>query len=464
MAKEHVILGGGPAGMYAIETLRAYDKEGSVTLVSDEPAYSRMSLPYFLAGNIPEAHLMTGSSEYFQGMNVRTVFGKRATAVDTGANRVRLDDGGTLPYDTLLIATGSAAQRLPLPGADQPNVINLWTLDDAKKALTKARPGANVVFIGAGFIGFIILNAMAKVGARLSVVEIEDQILPRMLDAASAGLVRKWLTDKGVGVFTGTRVTEIGQLADGRKNVRLSDGRALTADLVIMATGILPNLDLVQGSAIRTAQGILVNDRLQTSVDNVYAAGDVAQGPDLSTGQQAIHAIQPTAQDHGRIAGANMAGQNLVYEGSLLMNILDVIGLHCSSFGVWQDDGQETKTISNASRPVYRKLVFDGDRLVGAILVGPAEDISMLNDMGMVKGFIQSKAPLGSWKPYLLKNPLEIRRPYLACRVAEKLLQTTLLEMPTPNRSYRYRNLQPAAKPNPAHKIFVGTRPAVERS
>jgi NAD(P)H-nitrite reductase large subunit len=463
MATEHVIIGGGPAGMYAIETLREYDKESSITLVCDEPAYSRMSLPYYIAGNIPEAHLMTGSPEYFQALKVRTVLGKRATGVDTQANRVRLDDGETLRYDRLLIATGSAAQRLPIPGADQPNVINLWTLDDAKKSLTRAKPGSNVVFIGAGFIGFIVLNAMAKVGCRLSVVEVEAQVLPRMLDASSAALVRKWLSDKGVGVFTGTRVTEIGQLADGRKNVRLSDGRALTADLVIMATGIQPNLDLVKGSDIRTEQGVLVNDRLQTSVANVYAAGDVAQGPDLSTGQQMIHAIQPTAQDHGRIAGANMAGQNLAYAGSLLMNILDVIGLHCSSFGLWRDDGRETKTICNASRPVYRKLVFDGDHIVGAILAGPAEDISMLNDMGMVKGFIQSKASLGPWKAYLLKNPLEIRRPYIACRVAEKLLQSTLLKMPTPNRQHRFRNLQPGAKPNPAHQVLVGTRPAVER-
>lgn len=463
MAKEHVIIGGGPAGMYAIETIREYDKDSPITLVCDEPAYSRMSLPYYIAGNIPEGHLMTGSLEYFQGMNVRTVLGTRANTVDSKGNRVTLDDGSQVSYDSLLIATGSGAQRLPIPGADQPNVINLWTLDDAKVALGKAKAGASVVFIGAGFIGFIILNAMAKVGCRLSVVEIENQILPRMLDTPAAGLVRKWLTDKGVGVFTGTRVTEIGQLADGRKNVRLSDGRALTADLVIMATGIRPNIDLVQGSDIKTAQGILVNNHLQTSVANVYAAGDVAQGPDLSTGQQEIHAIQPTAQDHGRIAGANMAGQNLTYEGSLLMNILDVIGLHCSSFGLWRDDGREVKTISNPSRPVYRKLLFEGDRIVGAILAGPAEDVSMLNDMGMVKGFIQSKTPLGAWKAYLFKNPLDVRRPYIACRVAERLLQSTLLKIPTPNRKYRFRNLQPVVKPNPAHEVLVGTRPAVER-
>jgi NAD(P)H-nitrite reductase large subunit len=463
MPKEHVIVGGGPAGLYAIETIREYDKESAITLVCDEPVYSRMSLPYYIAGNIPEDHLMTGSPDFFRALNVRPTLGKRATAVDTKGNRVTLDDGSSLPYDSLLIATGSAAQRLPIPGADQPNVINLWTLDDAKRALTKAKPGANVVFIGAGFIGFIILNAMAKVGCKLSVVEIEEQILPRMLDAPGATLVRKWLTDKGVGVFTGTRVTEIGQLTDGRKNVRLSDGRALTADLVVLATGIQPNIDLVKGSDIKTAQGILVNNQLQTSVANVYAAGDVAQGPDLLTGRQEIHAVQPTAQDHGRIAGANMAGQNLRYEGSLLMNILDVIGLHCTSFGLWRDDGRETKTISNASRPVYRKLLFDGDRLVGAILLGPADDVSMLNDMGMVKGFIQTKTALGSWKQYLLKQPLDIRRPYIACKVAEKLLQSTLLKIPTPNRQYRFRNLQPTIKPNPAHQVLVGTRPAVER-
>jgi len=409
MAKRHVIVGGGPAGLYAIETIRELEGgESSLTLISDELPYSRMALPYYLAGEISEAHLLTGSEESFKKLNVEPILGRRVSSIDPQAKRLTLDDGAKVSYDDLLIATGASAVGLKIPGANLNGVCHLWTLDDAKRALTRARKGAEVVFIGAGFIGFIVLNALYKLGCRLRVVEVEDQILPRMLDRQSASLAERWLIEKGVEVSTGTTVQGIEEGPDGRKHLQLSDGLALTADLVIMATGIRANVDLVQGSGIQVNQGILVNDRMQTNVDDVYAAGDVAEGPDLLTGENAVHAIQPTAEDHGRVAGVNMAGLDVHYQGSLLMNILDVCGIHSSSFGLWKDgqsptlspsekgkDGREATVLVNPSRPIYRKLVWEEDRIVGAILLGPVDDTSMLNDVGMVKGLIQTKVPLG---------------------------------------------------------------------
>ena len=458
MAKRHVIIGGGPAGMYALETIREHDQEASITLISDEPPYARMALPYYLCGEIPEAHLFYGDENYFEKMRVETVFGKRVQSLNPKANQLTLDNGTKVAYDHLLIATGASAAGVKIPGVDLPGVCHLWTLDDAKKALAKAKRGAEVVFIGAGFIGFIVLNAVYKIGCRLSVVELEDQILPRMLDQQGAVLVERWLLEKGIEVYTGTTVHAIEGLPSGRKNLRLKDGRALTADLVIMATGIRANVDLVKGSGIATHQGILVNDRLETNVSNVYAAGDVAEGPDL-LGGRAVHAIQPTAEDHGRIAGANMAGLDLRYRGSLLMNILDVAGLHCVSFGLWKNDGRETTVLVNPSRPIYRKLLWEEDRVVGAIFVGPVDDTSMLNDIGMVKGLIQTKVPLGQWKGYIQKNPLDIRRPYVASGAPAKLLNNTLLGKPSGEKRYRFRSLVPVTKPTEAHKVLIGTHP-----
>src|SRR5262249_9738714 len=151
--------------------------------------------------------------------------------------------------------------------------------------------------------------------------------------------------------------------ADGRKQVTLANGQTVAADLVIVATGIRPNLGLVDGSGIQVDQGILVNDRMQTNVPFIYAAGDVAQGPDLLGEKPAVHAIQPTAVDHGRIAGANMAGQEIHYPGSLLMNILDACGLQCVSYGRWGEAAAETMTIRNPDRPVYRKLLWTGGQI-----------------------------------------------------------------------------------------------------
>src|SRR5262249_35666533 len=154
------------------------------------------------------------------------------------------------------------------------------------------------------------------------------------------------------------------------------------------------------GSGIAVDQAILVNDRMQTNVQHVYAAGDVAQGPDLYGDRSAVHAIQTTAVDHGRVAGANMAGAEVPAPGTLLRNSLDAGGLQCASFGRWNEPSAETMSIVNPDRPVCRKLLWSGDAITGAVFVGPANDLGMLNDVGMVKGIMQTRTPLGEWKTF----------------------------------------------------------------
>jgi NAD(P)H-nitrite reductase large subunit len=438
--------------MNAIETIRGYDADASITLISDEPAYSRMALPYYISGNIPVEQVNTGDDDYFSRLGVKTRFGARVTEVNPYANMVTLSDGSMVPFDNLLIATGSSAQQLNIPGADGDGVHNLWTVEDAEKTVSALGNDADVAFIGAGFIGFIILNAMHKRGARLKVIELEGQVLPRMLDAQGASLVNSWLESKGIETHTGVSVQAIEHGSDGVKTLQLSDGSSTRADVVIMATGIKTNIGFLDGSGIETNQGVLVNNRCQTNVSNVYAAGDVAEGPDLSTGGQAVHAIQPTAVDHGRIAGANMAGQDVEYPGSLLMNILDVCGLQCASFGDWSGSGDVTEVI-NANRPVYRKLIWEGSTITGAVILGPADDVAMLNDMGMIKGLIQAKTDLGAWKQHIQSNPTDIRRPYVATRTAEKMLASTALGKPSTHRSYQHA--EDAGKDRGAHQVFV---------
>ena len=454
MATEHVIIGGGPGGMNAIETIRGYDADASITLISDEPAYSRMALPYYISGNIPVEQVNTGDDDYFGRLGVKTRFGVSVSEVNPHASMLTLSDGSMVPFDNLLIATGSSAQKLNIPGADGDGVHNLWTVADAEKTVSALGGDAEVAFIGAGFIGFIILNAMHKRGARLKVIELEGQVLPRMLDAQGASLVGSWLESQGVEVHTGVSVQAIDHGHDGVKTLQLSDGSSTRADVVIVATGIKANIGFLDGSGIETNQGVLVNNRCQSNVANVYAAGDVAEGPDLSTGGQAVHAIQPTAVDHGRIAGANMAGQDVEYPGSLLINILDVCGLQCASFGDWSGDGDVTEVI-NANRPVYRKLIWDGSTITGAIILGPADDVAMLNDMGMIKGLIQAKTDLGAWKQHIQANPTDIRRPYVATKTAEKMLALTSLGKPSEHRSYQHA--QDGGKDRSAHQVFVNS-------
>ena len=455
---QHIIIGGGPAGVAAAETIRATEGAGAkITLISNEPAYSRMVLPYYLANDIPENHVLTGDQAHFDKHGIESVTGQ-VEKVDAQAKTVTLRDGSTHSFDNLLIATGSSAQRPPISGIDQEGVYTFWTLEDAKKVMAKAQGTPRAVLIGAGFIGFIVLNAMAKLGWNLSVVETEPQVLPRMLDAKGAEAVEGWLTSRDLAVHTGAQVQSISREGDSL-SLSLSTGNSLSADIVILATGIQPNLGFLDGTGVNIDGGIVVDDRMQTNVPGIYAAGDVAAGPDLLNGSSAVHAIQPTAVDHGRIAGANMGGKETYYPGSLLLNVLDVINLHCASFGQWREGSNETTIVSNPTRPIYRKYVWDGDRMVGALFVGPIDDVTMLNDVGMVKGLIQTKQALGNWADYVKENPTDVRRAYVATGTAQKLVSQTLLGGPAKDRAYRVNGKTPQEWQKDSHAPLVGSRP-----
>jgi NAD(P)H-nitrite reductase large subunit len=430
-SKRHVIVGGGTAGMNAITTIREIDHGASeVVLVSAERPYSRMVLPYYLARDIAESHVFTANPSRLAQLKVLSHLGRHATSLDTNANTLTLDNGTVMNYDDLLIATGSSAVRAPVPGADGPGVHSFWTLDQARDVLKGITTGTEVVMVGAGFIAFTILNSILKLGAKLSIVELAPQILPRMIDRTGAEIVESWLKRHGVEVRTGAHLQAIEGFG-GRKHLRFQESSDLPADLVIMATGIRTNLDWLAGSGVEVNRGVLVDDHLRSSVPNVYAAGDVAEGRDFVTGERAVHAIEPTAMEHGRIVGANMAGQPLAYRGSLLMNIVDVAHLEIASFGAWESTTADVSTALKADRPAYRKLLWQGDRLIGAIILGVSTDLWTTNDVGMLKGLVQSGSGLGPWKELLHRNPFDIKKAFLASRTTAQLLPQKILARPS---------------------------------
>jgi len=430
-SKRHVIVGGGTAGMNAITTIREIDRGASeVVLVSAERPYSRMVLPYYLARDITEPHVFTANPSRLAQLNVTPHLGRRAARLDTKTQQLTLDNGTVIDYDDLLIATGSSAVRAPVLGADGVGIHSFWTLEQARAVLTGISTGTRVVMVGAGFIAFTILNSLLKLGVKLSIIEIAPQILPRMIDRTGAEIVEGWLKRHGVEVRTGVQLQAIDDVG-GHKRLRFQDSSELEADLVIMATGIRTNLDWLASSGVEVNRGVLVDDHLRSNIPNVYAAGDVAEGRDCVTGERAIHAIEPTAMEHGRIVGANMAGQALAYRGSLLMNIVDVADLEIASFGVWDSASAEVSSALKPDRPAYRKLLWQGDRLIGAIILGVSTDIWTTNDVGMLKGLVQTGAGLGPWKDYLRRNPFDIKKAFLASRTTAQLLPQTILARPS---------------------------------
>jgi NAD(P)H-nitrite reductase large subunit len=182
---------------------------------------------------------------------------------------------------------------------------------------------------------------------------------------------------------------------------------------------------------VNVRQGIVVDERLRSNVPNVYAAGDVAEGRDLISGQAAVHAIEPTAQEHGRVVGANMAGKDVRYRGSLIINIVEVCHLDAASFGAWDDGRAEVIASVKKDRNAYRKLLFTGERLTGAIIIGRSNDIWTTNDVGMLKGLVQSGQPLGRFKEYLRGNPFDVKTAFVAAKTVSALLPETVLGRPS---------------------------------
>jgi NADPH-dependent 2,4-dienoyl-CoA reductase/sulfur reductase-like enzyme len=447
---KHVILGAGPAGVIAAETLRKHAPKDDIVLVGDEPEapYSRMAIPYLLIGNIEEAgtHLRHTKDHYVaQRINVKR---GRAKSVNTGTRTVTLDDGSTLAYDKLLIATGSSPSNPPIPGIHSPGVHHCWTLADARAIAERAGKGARVLQMGAGFIGCIIMESLAARGVQLTVVEMGDRMVPRMMGPTAGGMIKDWCEAKGVRVYTGAKVEAIevagaaapaapapenkpgllsriasavglgasdaaapapAAAAGGPLRVRLSNGKTLEADLVINATGVKPNIAFLQGSGVTCATGVVTDEHLQSNVPGVYAAGDCAEALDLPSGKRVVSAIQPNAADQARVAALNMAGQSAVLKSVPQINVLDTLGLISTSFGEWEGvPGGQHVELTDKAGGRHLSLQFAGDRLVGCNSVGWTDHV------GVMRGLVEGKVSLGDWKQTLLDDPTRLMAAYLA--------------------------------------------------
>ena len=411
----HVIIGAGPAGVIAAETLRKIDPSSSVAIIGEETEapYSRMALPYYLIEKIgEEGTFLRKTPSHYSDKGI-DIIQDRVSVVNTDSKTLSLENGDDVSFDKLLIATGSHPVSPPIPGLDLPGIHPCWTLEDGRNIIKRAQPGSNVVLMGAGFIGCIILEALALRKVNLTVIEMEDRMVPRMMNQISGNLIKQWCIDKGVAVYTSTRVEAIEKGADDRLKVKLDNGKVLDADLVISATGVRSNIQFLEGSNIDTELGILVNNRLQSNHPDVYAAGDVCQGKDFSTGGYSVQAIQPTAADHGRIAAMNMAGRDTIHQGSINLNVLDTMGLISSSYGLWMGvDGGDSAELNDPDRYRYISLQFEDDVLVGA------QSLGLTQHVGVLRGLIQSRIKLGKWKDHLIKDPTRIMEAYLGCTQA----------------------------------------------
>jgi NAD(P)H-nitrite reductase large subunit len=416
---KHVILGAGPAGVIAAETIRKHAPQDEILVIGDEPElpYSRMAIPYLLMRQIGEegTHLRHAGAAHFDKLYVTLKQG-RATQVDTAGRQVILEDGSGVPFDRLLIATGSSPATPPIPGIEGPGVHPCWTLEDARAIAAAAAPGARVLQLGAGFIGCIIMEALAARGVKLSVVEMGDRMVPRMMGPTAGGMIKQWCESKGVAVHTGARVDSIERPGPegAPMGVRLSTGQLLAADLVISATGVRPNIGFLEDSGVRCLVGVLTDEHLQTSVPGIYAAGDCAEAFDKVSGKTIVSAIQPNAAEQARVAALNMVGKPTQLKGVTQINVLDTLGLISASFGQWEGvPGGQHVELTDEAAGRHLSLQFAGDQLVGCNSVGWTQHV------GVMRGLVEGQVRLGPWKDKLIEDPTLLMQAYLACAQAQ---------------------------------------------
>ena len=454
---KHVILGAGPAGVIAAETIRKHAPNDEVIVIGDEPEapYSRMAIPYLLIGKVGEegTHLRHGDAHFDKlGITVRRA---RAKSVDAARRCVVLADGTEVAFDRLLIATGSSPATPPIPGIQGPGVHSCWTLADARAIMALAKPGARVLQMGAGFIGCIIMEALAMRGVKLSVVEMGDRMVPRMMGPSAGGMIKDWCEKKGVSVYTGARVdaierpsgvaspaaaaaapaaepgllTRIAQAvglapapapapavaapaptSTAPMVVCLSTGQRIEADLVISATGVRPNIGFLEHSDVRCLVGVLTDEHLQTNVPGIYAAGDCAEAFDKVSGTTIVSAIQPNAAEQARVAALNMVGQRAELKGVTQINVLDTLGMISASFGKWDGvpGGEQVELLDRPAGKLL-SLQFSGNQLIGCNAIGWTEHV------GVMRGLVEGQVKLSDeWKQRLLQDPTLLMEAYLA--------------------------------------------------
>jgi nitrite reductase (NADH) large subunit len=371
MSERLLIIGNGMAAARLCEELaaRALGRY-AIAVIGEEPAlaYNRVLLSSVLAGEATSAELALKPARWWRDRGVTLQYGAAATGLDVSSRTVTLADGKQLSFSKLVLATGSQAMRLPVPGTELAGVLTFRDLADVTRIAGAARPGAHVVVVGGGLLGIEAAYGLAKAGVAVTLVHLMDRLMERQLDAPAAAMLKRGLEAKGISVLLNAETARF--VGDGTVDaVVLKNGREIAASNVVMAIGVRPNAAIASQAGLIVNRGIVVDDHLATSAPDVFAIGECAEHRGICYGL-----VEP-AYEQARVLAANLAGQPAAYGGSAVATNLKVAGINVYSAGRFAEakDTQQI-TLIDPGRAVYRKLVLDRGRLAGAVLYGDTLD------------------------------------------------------------------------------------------
>ncbi len=389
--KRYVIVGNGVAAAGCIEGIRSVDREGEITVLSEEKhdVYCRPLISYYLEGKTDPERMRYRDPDFYDRMGCRVLYGSRAAHIRPESREVEAEDGTVLPYDALCLATGSTPFVPPMEGLDSvPRTFSFMTLDDALALEGATDKTSRVFIVGAGLIGLKCAEGLCGRVAEITVCDLADRVLSSILDAECAGMVQKHLEKHGIRFLLGDSVR---QFKGG--TAQMKSGAVVDYDVLVLAVGVRANTGLLREIGGEVGRGIAVNGRMETSVPGIWAAGDCTESEDISCGTRRVLAILPNAVMQGRTAGVNMAGGEAAFDCAIPMNSIGFFGLHIMTAGTYDGDMYEEKTEGSVKR-----LFTKDDRLLGFILVGCEERA------GIYTAMIREKTPLSSVNFDILKK------------------------------------------------------------
>ncbi|OGS20040.1 MAG: hypothetical protein A2252_01985 [Elusimicrobia bacterium RIFOXYA2_FULL_39_19] len=405
---KYLIIGNSVAAVACVESIRRTDAEGSITLVSDETyhTYSRPLISYLLGGKIGPERMFYRDNNFYTENNVNAILGKKAVKIDADKKTVVLNDGSELGYEKLMISTGGTPIVPDMPGVKSSGVFTFTTWDDTNniKEYIEKNKVKKAVVIGGGLIGLKATEALLALDIKVTILELADRILAATFDKKASAIIGSELEKVGCAVITNNTVTKINAAKTGAKNIKevvLKNKKKIPAEILIVAIGVRPNIEFLKSSGIKTNRGIVVDDKMQSSLKDVYAAGDCCEAKEFLSGLPQVIAIWPSAARQGRIAGNNMAGGTEKYTGNLAKNSVELCGVPTISVGLTDTTKEKALEVIEVYEPenlIYRKVVIRNNKIVGIVFVGN------ITRAGIYTGLIKDGVDISSFRSHILKE------------------------------------------------------------
>ena len=399
---KYVIIGASAAGLAAAEAVRKYDAQGTVTVLTEEEymPYSRPSISYYLKGKVKESNMTLRKSAFYKEKKIDVITSSKVTAIDTEKKIVKAGRKN-YPYDKLCLCTGSKPFVPPMDNVEgKANALTFLDLKATKAVKTLANDKTRAVVIGAGLIGMKAAEGLVKICKSVDVVELAPRVLPSILDAKSAKQVKKHLENNGIRFHLENTVVKASSKGKQITAVTLKDGKKLPCDLLILAVGVRPQTELAEKAGLEVNRGIITDtETMQTSNPDIYAAGDCCVSTDMLDGSKKIIALWPNAVQQGNVAGAQMAGADVTVGGTYSVNAIDFFGLRICTCGLINAQGEQYSDKIRQDGDVYKRLVFEGDKLVGYVLINSSVNA------GMYTNLISNKISLDTIQGDIMDNP-----------------------------------------------------------